>query len=863
MNTLNGAQEVLRSKMSSGGKTTGGLGPASSFDWGEFFPHDFPYHDQVKGIRQLREAAKNNGYYTLEGPCGTGKTTIALTGVLDSIDDSSTTAEKATVVTPLRNQREQFMTELSAINAKREENDNSIVYGMELSGKHEYLPLARNDVGEYADDSVSDYELSAEMTDRANELLTYTSGYEIPMRWYPRSDIVQCPACSGKAPKDLEYCYQHASEEVAADIGISPVRARAIMQAVDDVQHGKDRLEVEVNGETYETPYAAELPLAGHVATFDDDSLAGPFDPFRIGFYAGTDHRATFEDIDDGVMTVDELVERTATFGVCPYRVLYDLLHGDETDDPTVVVGNYQHILNPQIRFLLDGYRGEESLLVIDEAHMLAEKARGLLGNSHAVGALAGASTEWDDLYEAAQKPTIGKDILEILEVHGFEKRSDIKELKEFFEKFRDLASTVVENRTNAEFSGLNNIAPDELPDRRVMSLTEIGDETDDLTKEMDLLVTRNETWKHAYENLDDIAKMLSTMHDYIATEEDDYSSTAAAATYLDKWVNTADRDTYLREVIIEKKKNADPEQLTKSLSRVYNARLNLFSTIPKQALYDDVFSKFGGGIVMSATLAPLDQFTMEVGLDLAEDNGRYVERDVFKNPFPEENRATWVVENNPYVYQARKPPTKDPAQKSGTRKYYEGTLEEVSQTYGNHLYVMPSAEEAEIMADALRESDRVDKPVFVDIPGEKVLDRFRNFPDHAILVTYMNGTVTTGVDFSGDLLHTVAIVGISYPPPSDRRDALVDVYEREMDGGFKYGVTVPAIREARQAMGRVIRGDDEGGVRLLIDSRYQDPAGNVLDCFPSQMLGELKIKSRNELQDDIDGFWDFFHMFS
>ena len=40
-------------------------------------------------------------------------------------------------------------------------------------------------------------------------------------------------------------------------------------------------------------------------------------------------------------------------------------------------------------------------------------------------------------------------------------------------------------------------------------------------------------------------------------------------------------------------------------------------------------------------------------------------------------------------------------------------------------------------------------------------------------------------------------------------------------DNAFEYALTVPAVRRARQAIGRVIRGTEECGVRAFADRRY------------------------------------------
>ena len=57
----------------------------------------------------------------------------------------------------------------------------------------------------------------------------------------------------------------------------------------------------------------------------------------------------------------------------------------------------------------------------------------------------------------------------------------------------------------------------------------------------------------------------------------------------------------------------------------------------------------------------------------------------------------------------------------------------------------------------------------------------------------------------------------------------------------FEYALTVPAVRRARQAIGRVIRGPDEVGVRVLLDGRYTpDAPRSVYQYLPADEREEF-----------------------
>lgn len=858
-------------------KTTGGIGPASKYDWGEFFPHDYPYSDQVSAIRTFRSLAGDDGYYVMEGPCGSGKTTISLTATLSAIEDGTSDAQKVAVVTPLTSQREQFMNELRDINRKRRETEHTDADGdsensgradvtaLEVAGKHEYLPYARESADLYGNGD--DYRVSKEIKDRTDLLLEYTSSYEVPVKYFLDDDTQMCGrgACSNTAPDDLGYCYAHANDETAADVGKSAAKARAIVNRITSTVSDTDKLTVDIGGTVYETPYPDTLPYAHDVANLHEDDINGAIDPFRVGYYADEEFEIGFDRADKSVMSVDELVKHTASRGICPYRTLYDLLQNDDVASAQVVIGNYHHILNPRTRFLFDNYRGHDTLLVIDEAHTLAEKARDLLGSSRAITALNGAENEWNQLLKLIQKPTeLGDKAVAELDSIGFERRSDLREIQSFFGEFASLTETYARDRVGDEFSKQLPAYPSELPGTSVLGVADIGEESDPITDALEQTAAGNDVWETVFENPRAVGSVLRNLYELLPNDEDDYSATAQAAFYLADWIDGADRETYLREIELFKRENPPNTVLSDDVLQAYNPRLNLYATIPSKPLFQNVFKEYGGGIVMSATLEPLEQFTYETGLDRVEDSGGSVLAESYDLTFPEENRKTFVVPNYKYVANARGEATTTDSEKTGTRKWYEGTLEEIGQTYGNIMFVLPSKREANVMGIALEDSAVVTKRIFIDQGGDGVLRAFRQCDEEAVLVTYANGTLTTGVDYSGDELHTVGVVGVSYPPTTDRVKAVVDVYEDKFDDGYKYGVTVPAIRDARQAIGRPIRGKDEGGVRLFIDQRYIGDGDQfrVYDCLPQQLKGELDVCERDALKDSIDGFWDFFHMF-
>ena len=76
-------------------------------------------------------------------------------------------------------------------------------------------------------------------------------------------------------------------------------------------------------------------------------------------------------------------------------------------------------------------------------------------------------------------------------------------------------------------------------------------------------------------------------------------------------------------------------------------------------------------------------------------------------------------------------------------------------------------------------------------------------------------------------------------------------------DNAFEYALTVPAVRRARQAIGRVIRGVDEVGVRAFVGRRYTpDARHSVYPYLPEGEREEFTTMTPEFLAGQLDRFW-------
>ena len=98
-------------------------------------------------------------------------------------------------------------------------------------------------------------------------------------------------------------------------------------------------------------------------------------------------------------------------------------------------------------------------------------------------------------------------------------------------------------------------------------------------------------------------------------------------------------------------------------------------------------------------------------------------------------------------------------------------------------------------------------------------------------------------------------LVNIGSPRVRAVKRAYADAFGE--DNAFEYALTVPAVRRARQAIGRVVRGPEEVGIRALVGRRYVSGARHSVHPYLSPGEQEEFVRMTPEfLADQVDRFW-------
>jgi DNA excision repair protein ERCC-2 len=776
-------------------------------EWRQYFGFEEPYENQRDAIESAVAVGRENGYLAMEGPCGTGKTMAALTAAATLIREG--TYDNAVVVTPVKQQRQQFVEDLRTLNAGLD----SPLPGVALVGKRDLCPYGRE--GVFPDD-VGVHERCEDLRENTAELVEGEN---------PGGEPVAEVAVGGAHDEDIWWDPERASalvREARADAGQQQIAGAQLATA------------------GAESPYPPAQPDA------ETDAGDRLYCPFEADWYArNRGSPIGFDSGEHGVVTSEEYLPAATERGTCPHRAMSVLLEA-----AAVVVGNYNHLFDPDSRGLLAPILDEDTFLIVDEAHRLEERVRELLSDRVGTETLKRARNDLQTVLTRARETDDAKAAVQAELEEREVPLEALSEARAFYDDLLAWLDGRIEEALDANVEGWRvGDTPDrdlEVPLRDPETV-----ERDELT-----------AWAEAAGYTGELWRALSTIGG--ATEQaieslglDRTPVCTAVGAVMQRWW-TCDHARYLREIELE------PSTANRDgWAGRYTAGLVLFECMPGESLRE-IFDDLGGGMLMSATLEPLDVFAEVSGLAaLGED--RTVRERTYGLPFPEANRASWLVDATAFTAYNRGDPgeNSDPDSWNRTRDEYAHVLRTLARSPGNVMLAMPSYREARWAGQYLE--DAVEKPVLVDASSsfeetEQLKSEFFA-GDGTVLVTSVRGTLTEGVDYDGDKLHCCAVVGvplvnIGAPRVRAVQRAYGDAFGE--DNAFEYALTVPAVRRARQTIGRVIRGTEEVGIRALVGRRYVEGARHSVHTYLSPAERDEFVRMTPEfLSGKLDQFWD------
>ncbi|MFC6770096.1 ATP-dependent DNA helicase [Halorubrum pallidum] len=790
--------------------------------WSGIFPFDEPYPQQKEASREAAQTFSEGGFMIYEGACGSGKTLGSLSAALDRVRDNKSQFERIVAVTSVKQQMRAFEDDIEAINdSLRERGRNDVVDAMSITGKADLCSYVDAD----AIESGNIYGACDRMRRTVKNALNGAS---------QNDKVGRLNGMIGDAEHQTELTDANSPEPTT------------------------------LSAEGWTSTYQRSVPTRN-----DSDAEYCPF--YAQSRLDSIEHEDAGLPV-NGLVRSSELLRKGSDVGICPHIAMRDMLSKAE-----VVIGNYYHIFDHQtVNSLTSPLIDENTIVIVDEAHMLVPRVRDLLGADLSVDRIEDAIDELENRilnFVAPEKVedggTADTDVGRVLNRELSGEGIDVEDVTEIHAFLTSVRGWLINETTRrvAEDGGLYGSHPD-VPDEKEFDLREPEKVEVDSFNEW----VADQNHRQAAEKVAEITAAIASALRRTGDEVESFNVTETEVDgvgYALSGLANGDNETYFRQIILDKRRGPDDEQETE-WAKHYTTRLRLNNCIPAGEIANRL-DDFGAGMLMSATLSPLSIYREEVGLGLLEDEGRPVNELVHGLAFPEDNRASIAVDVTKFTsqnrggYDQQNPP--GTARFNDTRLKYANLISIVAKTTpGNVLVGMPSYAEGEWAAQALREDPTVDKEVLVDESSsdaetEELKQEFFD-GDGKVLITSLRGTLTEGVDYDGERLSAAIVCGVPIRGlGGSLPDAIQNAYDQHFVNkkGFNTAFTVPAVRKARQALGRVIRGEDEVGTRVLADERWTNAYkwDSAAKYQPETERDDFLTLAPDEVESGLELFWN------
>lgn len=271
---------------------------------------------------------------------------------------------------------------------------------------------------------------------------------------------------------------------------------------------------------------------------------------------------------------------------------------------------------------------------------------------------------------------------------------------------------------------------------------------------------------------------------------------------------------------------------------------VKLFCVDPSHVLREGM-KRCSSAVFFSATLSPMDYFTRIYGGDENCSKLR------LPSPYLSENLCLIIDSGISTKYRVR-----------------EFTYDRVADSIaavakgktGNYLVYFPSYRYMqEVYIRFCSRNPAIDTVCqtsgMSDKEREEFLSLFASSPGDGIVgFAVMGGIFGEGIDLVGDRLSGVIVVGVGLPQVCLEREIIRRYFDENNGVGFEYAYIYPGLVKVMQAVGRVIRSENDRGVALLLDERFS--VYNYQGLLPGEW-DIRQVRDTGSIPGIINDFWD------
>ncbi|MEA3422527.1 MAG: ATP-dependent DNA helicase [Bacillota bacterium] len=292
------------------------------------------------------------------------------------------------------------------------------------------------------------------------------------------------------------------------------------------------------------------------------------------------------------------------------------------------------------------------------------------------------------------------------------------------------------------------------------------------------------------------------------------------------------------------------------NISELYDERYTTYAELKGNDIYIHLFcvdpsyllnqkiSNGSGTIFFSATLSPIKYFHRMYSRN-KEDYTLLLD-----SPFDHGNRSYMIASDIMTTYKKRAFSYKDIA--LYLREFAQSKLGNYIVYFSSYAYKKEVLEAFEMLETDVEILDQ--QRELTEIEKEEFLDNFKLSPEKSMMgFCVLGGSFSEGVDLRGDRLIGTAIVGVGLPMVCLEREIIKNYHEDHDEEAFNYAYVYPGLNKVMQAAGRVIRTEEDKGVIILMDERYNYSSYRQVIPYDWQPQRTYRRSFRN----DIDKVWN------
>ena len=267
---------------------------------------------------------------------------------------------------------------------------------------------------------------------------------------------------------------------------------------------------------------------------------------------------------------------------------------------------------------------------------------------------------------------------------------------------------------------------------------------------------------------------------------------------------------------------------------------INYYCLDASKFLLDTINQSVHGVVFFSATLYPIEYHANL----LTKGEGKFLE---LKSPFDSNNLD--IIINN-YVS------TKYKNRIDSIDSIIEAIEILSSSKEGNYIVFFPSYQYMNMVVEQIIDPSYemiIQKNNLNEIEKNEIITKFKTTTNTKVGFFVMGGVFSEGIDYIGDALSGVIIVGVGLPLICDENNLLKEYYENTYSNGFNYAYTYPGFTKVIQAVGRVIRDYSDRGVAILMDERFM--YNEYINLRPSHWRNIKVINNSYLLKKELKDF--------